>query len=178
MSHSIMERIHSGTSRFMPTMICLQQSQDENRPGVIPTDAGGYIPTHDEIDELIGAIYSWYDHISNREIEGHNEALNMRYFAGMRGPNRKPGFVYLVQCAEAFKIGLSIHPHKRVKAIRRNGEEATLIHVISTDNMRAAESMLHARYRKKALGNEWFALSPADVKEISGLNEITFLEGS
>ncbi len=84
-------------------------------------------------------------------------------------PGAKPavGFVYLLRhgTRREFKIG------RTNNKLRREGEigvelpqEVAPIHVIETDDPPGVESYWHRRFADKRLKNEWFALSPEDVR--------------
>lgn len=77
------------------------------------------------------------------------------------------GYVYLVRhgSRREYKIGRTNNP------IRREGEigvelpqKLEPIHVITTDDPAGIEAYWHRRFAEKRLKNEWFALSPADVR--------------
>lgn len=79
----------------------------------------------------------------------------------------KLGYVYLLRhgTRREYKIGRTNNP------IRREGEigvELPLrlepIHVITTDGPAGVEAYWHRRFAEKRLKNEWFALSPEDVR--------------
>jgi hypothetical protein len=78
-----------------------------------------------------------------------------------------PGYVYLVRhgSRREFKIG------KTNNRLRREGEitvelpqELHPIHVIETDDPSGIENYWHRRFGEKRLKNEWFALTPDDVR--------------
>lgn len=77
------------------------------------------------------------------------------------------GYVYLVQhgARREFKIGRTNNP------LRREGEVSVELpqrleprHVIQTDDPSGVEAYWHRRFAKKLLKNEWFALTPQDVR--------------
>jgi hypothetical protein len=77
------------------------------------------------------------------------------------------GYVYLLRhgSGREFKIGRTNNP------IRREGEigielprRLEPIHVIETDDPAGIESYWHRRFAERRLKNEWFALTPKDVR--------------
>jgi hypothetical protein len=77
------------------------------------------------------------------------------------------GFVYLLRhgSRREYKIGRTNNP------IRREGEISVElpqrlepIHVITTDDPAGIEAYWHRRFAEKRLKNEWFALTPSDVR--------------
>jgi hypothetical protein len=77
------------------------------------------------------------------------------------------GYVYLLRhgSRREYKIGRTNNP------MRREGEigvelpqELDPVHVIKTDDPVGIETYWHRRFSEKRLKNEWFALTPADVR--------------
>ncbi len=91
--------------------------------------------------------------------------------AGLRAVNvatidERPGFVYLFKSGPHYKIGLSIAPPTRIKAIESpSGEPVELIHTIKVGHMWQAEAEWHKRFRDENFTLEWFTLSEDDVAE-------------
>lgn len=84
-------------------------------------------------------------------------------------PAPRPGYVYIVQCEQYFKIGSSFTP-----SIRRfktdNPLSVRMRFVFPTKAMRTVEKALHARFAAYHHRDEWFIL-PDDV--IAWLESIT-----
>jgi hypothetical protein len=86
---------------------------------------------------------------------------------GDRRSEVEVGYVYLLRhgSRREYKIGRTNNP------IRREGEigvelpqKLEPIHVITTDDPAGIEAYWHRRFAEKRLKNEWFALTPADVR--------------
>lgn len=86
------------------------------------------------------------------------------------------GYVYLLRhgTRREFKIGRTNNP------IRREGEigvelpqKLEPIHVITTDDPVGIEAYWHRRFAGKRLKNEWFALSPVDVRAFKRWRELS-----
>jgi hypothetical protein len=84
-----------------------------------------------------------------------------------RAADVEVGYVYLLRhgARREYKIGRTNNP------IRREGEigvelpqKLVPIHVITTDDPAGIEAYWHRRFAEKRLKNEWFALTPVDVR--------------
>jgi hypothetical protein len=92
-----------------------------------------------------------------------------------RGDNgARAGYVYLFKCADLYKIGFSVNPASRMKAVLNDqvdiigdllaaGNQLTCLHTIRVDSMRRAESYLHTKYMHRNHHREWFKLADTDV---------------
>lgn len=87
--------------------------------------------------------------------------------------DEKPGFVYLFKVGTLYKIGLSINPPNRVKAVKSpEGLTAEIIHTIKVDHMWQAEAEWHQRFRDERFQLEWFSLTEEDVAEFKSYTEM------
>ena len=82
------------------------------------------------------------------------------------------GGVYLLQSDRLYKIGRSVTPRSRCRAIRRTDRAAWIVHVITTNNQPQLEWLLHQRYAAARQGGEWFSLSFAQIMEIRSLRRV------
>lgn len=78
----------------------------------------------------------------------------------------EPGYVYVFQLNEYYKIGLSTNVRVRWQVL--NGTtpyDVDIVTTIRTDNMSKLEGELHQRFAKKRVNNkqEWFLLNSDDV---------------
>ena len=91
----------------------------------------------------------------------------------------RPGFLYVVQRSYdgAVKIGISVHPKKRLTQLRcdyihgRLGE-LRMLAVMRVESMRQSELVLHSKYRRFKLNGyrEWFLLPSAALSDlVSGM---------
>jgi hypothetical protein len=97
-------------------------------------------------------------------------------FSGAFGP----GFVYLMQTGELYKIGYSVDPEARLDHVRvydpmvqEYGGVVELLYTIPVQNMRQSEAALHVCFEDRRvyrlggmLRTEWFRLSSVDVAQI------------
>lgn len=81
-----------------------------------------------------------------------------------------PGFVYLIgEIDGCHKIGMSIDPETRVKALSRPGSPLRIVHTIATTDQRWLERVLHAAYDHARVGGEWFRLGTDDIYTLVSL---------
>jgi hypothetical protein len=79
----------------------------------------------------------------------------------------RPGYVYLLQLGDIYKIGMSTKPRRRSRQIG-----APLIHKIAVADMEEAEAALHRRFKNKRVRGEWFRLTPEDVTWIKSIDQM------
>jgi hypothetical protein len=73
------------------------------------------------------------------------------------------GFVYVVEAEARVKIGWTTDPHRRIPLLERQiGEEVYTWALLP--GTRADERAAHHRWRRLALGGEWFRTTPALLK--------------
>ena len=77
-------------------------------------------------------------------------------------------YVYLIQSASgAVKIGISYDPRSRLATLQTgNHEKLAMVYGLEVRTQRIAkalESVLHERYRKHQLTNEWYRVSPDEI---------------
>lgn len=79
-------------------------------------------------------------------------------------PENGPGFVYLVKCAEKYKIGRTDCIKRRCRELAQSIPfPVELIHSARVHDCRAMERFWHRRFKSKNVGGEWFELDDADV---------------
>jgi hypothetical protein len=86
-------------------------------------------------------------------------------------------FVYLIQSLEEgyYKIGVSIHPKKRIKELQTgNSAELKLIEVYRSEFANQIEKSLQRRYSHLRKEGEWFDMSISH--EVSFLKECRQIE--
>jgi hypothetical protein len=78
-----------------------------------------------------------------------------------------PGYVYIVQCNEFFKIGKSKNVDGRVRDLQvGNPYKITIIRSFNVRAMSYCERFLHDWLIRKRINGEWFALTPDDIQWI------------
>ena len=94
----------------------------------------------------------------------HKVSLNTR-IGNNRRHLKKEGYVYVVHCAGAYKIGVSVDPDSRVKNLCAP-YPITYVFKIYTEDMYGLEKELHERYAHLHTNGEWFLLSEEDIKDL------------
>lgn len=111
-----------------------------------------------------------------RYFIAYDEMLSQDQLPSYDRPQTKPrpGFVYVIQCGESFKIGCTANLKQRIKALGVNAPHAIDVHVvIPTDNMIETEWHLHQRFKQKRQRGEWFSLNEEDIETIRCAYDIT-----
>jgi len=102
-----------------------------------------------------------------------NGKLLKRYIGkiGQKVQRREqPGFTYIVQKRDEFKIGYSINPIKRIaNIVSISGENIQIICLLKTDYPKSLERLLHQTYRNKKTNHEWYALTKQDIIAITNI---------
>lgn len=93
-------------------------------------------------------------------------------FARQEGTHTEPptraGSVYLVACAGRYKLGRAKDVGQRLRALRTaSPDPITLIASLAVADTVVVERDLHQRYAHCHLAGEWYALTPAEVAEIT-----------
>lgn len=78
-------------------------------------------------------------------------------------PQYEPGFVYLAQWGNLYKIGMARNVRKRVRELGYDYPGVELIHHFASDSMWRDETKLHDRFAACRVQGEWFALTEDDV---------------
>lgn len=77
-----------------------------------------------------------------------------------------PGYIYIVQSGNEFKIGCTESPRNRIYEYMAYYGVSTYVLTIKVKAMYAAELRLHRHFRDKWIRGEWFALTDADIETI------------
>lgn len=93
----------------------------------------------------------------------------------MHGDETKatPGYIYFIKHMALVKIGYSrSDPKGRLRAIRTAIPEAELLFAIIHTDAAGEEKRLHAKFKNKRRGGEWFDLSEGDLIWIKNTAQI------
>lgn len=146
----------------------------------IPADQGGFIFTHEQIEEIIAKIERWYEATSPDTIADHNEETREKYFPSTPRSSRPepkprrvlPGFIYVIKSGQYTKIGRTQDLKTRIGSIgAKLPIEPVVIATYPVDDSAAAEATLHSLFAKKRLNGEWFDLDDTDIEQIRHLFE-------
>jgi hypothetical protein len=171
------------------------QKDDEKEPYIILTHIrGGLTWSHAAMQELIEQLQRTMRHITDAELRegerhwlldnhpdqyrhmyGDQDALWQQWIATHAkqvSPKATPpaklprtGFVYVIQCGESFKIGLTNNPTKRLRVLSVKAPFPLTVHLlIPTNNMEALEGELHTFFAHKHRRGEWFDLTEEDIE--------------
>lgn len=83
--------------------------------------------------------------------------------------NSEPGYLYLIQLGDTdiFKIGITRDLKKRLSQLQRKSLiDLQIIHSWHSHDYQLCEWLLHDKYSSKRVKDEWFKLTPNDLKEI------------
>lgn len=179
---------------FGPDTLCVSRMRVEQDGETIIrrcfTDDQGCVLTSEDVWELLGIASEIHEVMDDEDIEQFNVNQREREFMrwvelnsgesyedhiyGIGRPKRRkgkrkhrPGFVYVAQAGDDYKIGRSAEPKTRVKALRGlSGESVRLVLSVASDDAVDLENELHVRYRDKHIQGEWFGLSSDDLGDI------------
>jgi hypothetical protein len=131
----------------------------------------GDVLTREEFREIFTATQRWYDAHTDEDIEAmRQEAADLRARAASLSlqqageKTRRAGVVYLMQSGDHYKIGCTTNLKQRRRDLYQSMPlGVTVLHSMTTDDIRALESYWHERFADRRLNGEWFALTAKDV---------------
>lgn len=85
--------------------------------------------------------------------------------------NNGCGYLYVVEVAGNYKIGITKKPKQRLGEYTKYAKEPKQIIIEQCYNYKKIEEQLHTKYSDKCIRGEWFTLDQKDIEEIR-----TFLE--
>jgi hypothetical protein len=82
----------------------------------------------------------------------------------------RSGYVYVIKSPYGVKIGCSIEPEKRAKAIDASVPfNTSIVAIIPCEDMYLVENRLHREFKPKRIKGEWFSLNENDLAEIDNI---------
>jgi hypothetical protein len=112
-----------------------------------------------DLEEIISAIQIRENVEPSDVVSNENVGVN------------NDGYVYLVSAQDAYKIGSTRAPYRRVAEIaNQSAKGAELLHTIATDDPEGIENYWHRRFDAKRIdginkqSGEWFQISKEDIK--------------
>ncbi len=176
---SILDKLRSpGWAQWFgdpPVYCCLQADG-----AIALVDDDGYLLSHAEAGELLGAIRAYYAHVPAQAIAAANEGRAARqpaaeppWEAHRRRPRQeREGHIYVLGGNNGqYKIGRTRYLMQRV-AFHQEAlpeRELQLIHYVWVADAVWAERYLHLRFGHCEVRREWFALAPEEVAWIMRL---------
>lgn len=107
------------------------------------------------IQRYIDASLEDYDVQKERKI---NSCFSLAY---------KPGYIYIIQCLNMFKIGRTEKPKNRILTYKtENPFPIKLIGIYRSSNYIDDEQILHKCYKNQRIRGEWFRLKKKDINQI------------
>jgi len=77
------------------------------------------------------------------------------------------GYIYVIRGGDLCKIGVSINPSQRFRTLNSASPITLKFEMCAPHpNMYLGEAILHARYDRRRIKGEWFALTDTDLAEI------------
>lgn len=141
----------------------------------------GNILLPDEWQEVIAKASGFYSKVTAGWIAQENDRFQSEqckmYEAAMasscsqdKPPKTSPGWVYILQAGQYYKIGHSNKPTKRFEQLATLPPWPTeIIHTIQTKDKHRLEKELHSQFAEKRTNGEWFTLSDEDLEWLKGL---------
>lgn len=148
-------------------------------------DQGGFIPTHEDIEEFISGLRQTYSCFSKEDVSFHNQKILDDMFelkqdractVKTKAAPRK-GFVYLIKANDSnrYKIGFSIKPLERVKALQKTCPfPLAIFHSIPTNDMVGVERYFHSMFDQYRVNGEWFDLPSDAIEYFTSYTEIDY----
>ena len=137
---------------------------------------GDWLPSHEEIDEIISLFQRLKSDNTPEEIEANNQRIDYErlhpetrrnYKKKTESERIKPsGFIYIVRAGEYCKIGRTQSPKSRLKRyITENPLPVEIKLLIEIHDYCKAEESLLELLSEHRFRNEWFKLSEEDIKQ-------------
>jgi len=117
----------------------------------------------DQFDEWIEKLTTERD---RREVKRQKQERAARRKAQRDGC--VPGFVYIIRHQNAFKIGKSNNPDRRIRQelSPKLPHDVKVVCILETTNMSRLEASLHEQFADRRLNGEWFSLTDDDLSTI------------
>jgi hypothetical protein len=188
--------INPGAERLRENAPLLQFQYHPENHGIIATNAGGYILSREEFEDLIEWMRSAYTYLGDDAIDNENtitfqerQKSHIIHSTKVSAPDldpsaaplppqlpvrpAQPGFVYLLHAPllNYYKIGRTKDVNKRLANILLPFP-FHLVHSIATPDMIWAERHLHKHFAQKRLDGEWFTLGTDDVQWLCAFTEL------
>lgn len=165
--------------RFSLDGICSIYCIEDNADGCFISNGQGYVMEADQMIEVgkrliatakkKGVKQDITEHNINNKIK-----LERKMTEFMKTPKqRAKSHVYLMKCADKYKIGVSNNVEQRKKQLDRRPFPIEIIAVSPLfEGAYICERELQEAYKHKRIDGEWFDLSPDEIREITQTLEI------
>ena len=129
-----------------------------------PNGANEYILPSD-FEEILNDLIYYCEIYTDEEVESVNELRRKNlenYIKSISSPNKqtkknKGGFVYVLKCADKYKIGYSKDVDQRIKQLDTRPFKLELVFKVYSDNAYKIEQELHNRLSAYREIGEWYS---------------------
>lgn len=127
-----------------------------------PRESGGYnkliVPS--KCKNIIEDLIRYYNIYDDYEIQLDNEKAEKDFFKNwvhnMKPYNNKYGFVYVLRCADKYKIGYSKDVERRIKQLDTRPFKLELVFEVYSDKAYDIEKQLHKSLIDYRAEGEWY----------------------
>lgn len=144
--------------------------------GYCLTDVNGYMLTCEEMFDIGTNLVKFSKLHSEKDVEDFNKETRERIESDLKRwlyeprekVKEKPiGYIYIMECAGKYKIGVSKDIEKRRKQLNNKPFPVNIIYKSQLiKNVYEIEKQIHSIYQQKRIGGEWFDLTNSDIKSI------------
>ena len=158
---------------------------DKQRPVLMlyDKDSGIYLPHYagglnllllpSEIDELINSLLDYKESYTDSEIKNYNvETENYCFNTYVskdksKSKNKSAGYVYLLKCYDAYKVGFSTDTERRIRELDTRPFKLTLVATYYSDSAYEVEQLVHKQLSRYQVTNEWYrGIDEDSIKQI------------
>lgn len=145
--------------------------------GYYLTDNHGFILKSEELMD-IGQNLIRFAKKHNKSILEYNKEkgneLHREIASCYKTTKKTPkGYIYIMECGEKYKIGLSKNIERRKKELDNRPFPVNIIYKSKLiDNVYKIEEEIHSHFKEKQINGEWFDLNENDIRVIKEYLEI------
>lgn len=142
---------------------------------VLLSDQMGFIQSKNDMIQFAHQILKDARSVKQSDIDYYNIELDKYYHPeeyGMKRPNPpiirtpKPGYLYLIKCADKYKIGMTKNVGMRLKQLDTRPFRAELVRDVRVDDALGCERAAHKKFAQYKITGEWYSLTPSQVQEV------------
>jgi len=131
---------------------------------------GGKIVEIKNAKKILSSLHEFYDNVDDEFVEEYNYNIHEQYIKQTNTtikPQKKLGYIYLIESGGYHKIGVSKNPLKRISQLMTIPPfNAEIIDQVYSDDIYKLEERMHNYFCEQRTNGEWFDLSDNDVLEI------------
>ena len=142
---------------------------------MLTVDQMGYISKREDMIEFAHQLLKSARSAKQSSIDQYNLELDKHYNPREYGlwhpePTKprvpKPGYLYLIKCADKYKIGMTKNVGMRLKQLDMRPFKAELVKYIRVDDALGCERSAHKKFAQYKITGEWYSFTPAQVQEV------------